>query len=267
MKIWQVDSFTKQPFKGNPAGVMILNEPLSDELMQSISCEMNLSETAFIFLRDNEKPLIRFFTPSIEVDLCGHATLAGAHVYFTEMFPKENLIIFETKSAGNLPVRKSNEGYTMDFPSRPGVKVDIRAIPQYVLNAISTTPPIEAYLARDLMLVYDNEETIRQAQPNFAALAPYENWIIITSKAKDYDFISRFICAGDGILEDPVTGSAHCTLGPYWSKRLNKNKLQTYQASERGGELKVEINQDRVFITSHAVTVIEGTLKNISLTF
>ncbi len=263
MKIWQVDSFTKEPFKGNPAGVMILNHSLSDALMQKISCEMNLSESAFIFLRENKNPLIRFFTPTTEVDLCGHATLAGAHIYFTEMFANENQVTFETKSVGNLPIRKSNEGYTMDFPSRLGEKMDINAIPDYVLNAISTTRPVEAYLARDLMLVYNNEATIRQAKPNFAALENYEKWIIITSQSKEYDFISRFICAGDGLLEDPVTGSAHCTLGPYWAKRLNKNKLHAYQASERGGELHIELDQNRVFITGQAVTVIEGTLKNI----
>ncbi len=266
MKIWQVDSFTKQLFKGNPAGVMIFSEPLSEQLMQSISGEMNLSETAFVFLRQNKNPLIRWFTPSTEVDLCGHATLAAAHIYFTEFFPNEDLVTFETTSVGNLSVQKTNDGYKMDFPSRPGEKIDINTIPQYVLDAISSTPPVDAYLARDLMLVYESEETVRQAKPNFEALNNYENWIIITSQSKDYDFISRFICAGDGILEDPVTGSAHSTLGPFWANRLNKNKLRAYQASERGGELKLELDKNRVFITGRAVTVIEGILKGV-LTF
>lgn len=261
MKIWQVDSFTSEPFKGNPAGVMFLKAPLSEQLMQKISREMNLSETAFIHLRINENPLIRFFTPTKEIDLCGHATLASAHIYFTEIYPNENLVTFDTKSVGSLPVQKSNDGYKMDFPLMAGEKIDINAIPPFVLNAISDISPSEAYLARDLMLVYDDEETILKAKPNFDALSKYEKWIIITSKSKNYDFISRFICAGDGILEDPVTGSAHCTLGPYWAKRLNKNKLYAYQASERGGELIVEINQNRSFITGMAVTVIEADLK------
>lgn len=260
MKIWQVDSFTHEPFKGNPAGVMMLNEPLNESLMQNIAFEMNLSETAFVSL-SQETPLIRFFTPIQEVDLCGHATLAAAHIYLTEIDSKKDQVVFATRQAGNLAITKHALGYTMDFPARPGEKIDIETIPASILEAISPEMPFEVYLARDLMLVYKNEETIRQAKPNFEALKQFDKWIAITSQAKDYDFISRFFCSDEGILEDPVTGSAHCTLGPYWSKKLGKSKLKAFQASKRGGELQIEVEERAVKITGQAVTVLSGHLK------
>ncbi len=261
MKIWQVDSFTNEPFKGNPAGVMILKEALSETLMQNIAFEMNLSETAFVYLIEGKNPLIRFFTPIAEIDLCGHATLAAAHIYLTEVYPDLDEVIFDSKLAGPLAIRKKASGYTMDFPARPGERVDLSSIPPFVLNAISDLQPIEAYQARDLMLIYADEETVRNVKPNFEALKKFDKWIIITSKSKKYDFISRFFCSDDGILEDPVTGSAHCTLGPYWSEKLKKKNLKAYQASKRGGELILEVNNNTVQITGEAITIIEGTMK------
>jgi PhzF family phenazine biosynthesis protein len=260
MKIWQVDSFTNEPFRGNPAGVMILDEPLNESLMQSIAFEMNLSETAFVDL-SKETPVIHFFTPAAEVDLCGHATLAAAHIYLTETYPEKNEVVFATKQAGLLTVNKHSAGYTMHFPLRPGEKIPLERIPSFILKAISDEMPIEAYQARDLMLVYENEATIRNAKPNFEALKQFKKWIAITSAAKDYDFISRFFCSDEGILEDPVTGSAHCTLGPYWCQKLAKKKLNAFQASKRGGELQLEVEEDSIKITGQAVTVLEGTLK------
>ncbi|MBI2790641.1 MAG: PhzF family phenazine biosynthesis protein [Gammaproteobacteria bacterium] len=262
MKIWQVDSFANEPFKGNPAGVMILKESLSDNLMQNIAFEMNLSETAFVLLAEGKAPLIRFFTPMVEIELCGHATLAAAHIILSEIFPEKNKIEFETRWAGKLIIKKNNDKYTMTLPARPGIQVSIDSIPHFVLDAISSTKPIEAYQqTRDLMLVYENEETIYQVQPDFQALNKYDKWIIITSKSKQYDFISRFFCSGDGILEDPVTGSAHCTLGPYWAEKLVKNQLRAYQASQRGGELLVDVNEKSIDITASAITVLDGMLK------
>lgn len=262
MKIWQVDSFANEPFKGNPAGVMILEAALSDNLMQNIAFEMNLSETAFVLLTEDTAPLIRFFTPMLEIELCGHATLAAAHIILTEIFPEKSQIEFETRWAGKLFIKKNIDKYTMTLPARSGIQVNVDSIPNFVIDAISSTKPIEAYQqTRDLMLVYENENIIYQAQPNFQELNKYDKWIIITSKSSQYDFISRFFCSGDGILEDPVTGSAHCTLGPYWAARLAKKQLRAYQASQRGGELLVDVNEKFIDITASAITVLEGMLK------
>lgn len=263
LNFWQVDSFTKQPFKGNPAAVFVLYEELSDDLMRNIAIEMNLSETAFILIREGKNPLLRWFTPSIEIDLCGHATLASAHIMMTEIHPDLNEITFDTKFVGSLRIEKKSNSYCMNFPSRPGDKVEIKDIPNFVFDGLTSEKPIEAYKARDLMLVYKNEKTIHDIKPDFKALKEYPEFIIVTAQSEDnkYDFISRFFCADDGIDEDPVTGSAHCTLTPYWAKKLNKNKLGAYQASKRGGELNVElIIEDRVLISGEAVTLIEGKL-------
>ena len=262
-QFWQVDSFTTEPFKGNPAAVVILKEELSDDLMQNIAIEMNLSETAFIFLRDDANPLLRWFTPMFEIDLCGHATLASAHIYLTELMPELNIVTFDTKFVGPLNVSKANSGYVMDFPSRLGDKLEINTIPDFVLDALTTEArPHTAYKARDLMLVYDDPEVVRNMEPDFNTLMKYKDFIIVTAKSDntEYDFISRFFCADDGIAEDPVTGSAHCTLTPYWSRILGKNAMKAYQASKRGGNLHVEQTGERINITGDAVTVIEGKL-------
>lgn len=262
MKFWQVDAFTDQPFKGNPAAVCILEKPLSDELMQNIAIEMNLSETAFVLLRAGQNPLLRWFTPMFEIDLCGHATLASAHIYLTEIHPELGEVTFGTKFVGPLKVAKRKVGtYTMDFPSRPGEKVDLAAIPQFVFDALSAVKPMEAYKSRDLMLVYESEQDIRDMNPDFNALMKFKEFIIVTAKSSGtYDFISRFFCADDGIAEDPVTGSAHCTSAPYWAEKLNKNQLFAYQASRRGGELLLDVTKDRVAITGSALTVIKGEI-------
>ena len=199
MKYWQVDSFTNKPFKGNPAAVVIIEEQISDELMQNLANEFNLSETAFILI-GGDKTMLRWFTPMSEIDLCGHATLAAAHIYFTELNPSLQEVIFQTKWVGDLKVTRGNGSYSMEFPSRAGDKVDVSSIPESVLKALSQDKPIDAYLSRDLMLVYENERTIREMQPNFEELRNYDKWIIVTSKSVEYDFISRFFCVDDGIL-------------------------------------------------------------------
>lgn len=263
MNFWQVDAFTKIPFKGNPAAVFILREALDNALMQDIAVEMNLSETAFVLIRDGQNPLLRWFTPMSEIDLCGHATLASAHIYLTTLAPEADAVTFDTKFVGPLRVVKNGDAYTMDFPARAGEKIEIGDIPPFVLDALTPDRPVEAYKARDLMLVYENERTIREMNPDFNALMGYKDFIIVTAQSSDprHDFISRFFCADDGIAEDPVTGSAHCTSTPYWSQKLGKTKLNAYQASRRSGDLALEIKADRVLITGNAVTVIEGTMK------
>lgn len=264
LKFWQVDSFAQEPFKGNPAAVFVLDKELDDQLMQNIAVEMNLSETAFILLRDRRNPLLRWFTPMFEIDLCGHATLASAHIYLSEICPGLKEVTFDTKFVGALRVEKKQSRYTMNFPSRPGEKIDIQDIPASVLAGLGIdSKPIEAYKSRDLMLVYEDDQTIHDIKPDFSALAKYDDFIIVTAKSSDkkYDFISRFFCADDGIAEDPVTGSAHCTLTPYWSQKIGKEKLLAYQASKRGGELDLEISGDRVLISGHALTIIDGNMR------
>jgi PhzF family phenazine biosynthesis protein len=263
-KFWQVDAFTNQPFKGNPAAVFVLKEELEDQFMQNIAIEMNLSETAFVLLReDGQKPLLRWFTPTIEIDLCGHATLASSHVLMSKVFPDQNEIVFDTKFAGTLQVSRNKHGYTMNFPSRLGDKIRCDEIPSFVLEALDESKPIDAYKSRDLMLVYEDEKTIREITPDFNSLKNYQDFIIVTAKSNDtkYDFVSRFFCADDGITEDPVTGSAHCTLTPYWANKLGKKKLTAYQASQRGGELGLEVSDDRILMTGQALTLIEGILQ------
>lgn len=258
MKFWQVDSFASEAFKGNPAVVFVLDAPLDDATMQNIATEMNQSETAFI-LKGGEKPLLRWFTPLLEVDLCGHATLAAAHIWLTEIYPDAASVTFSTKWVGDLTVTKNVSGYTMNFPVRAGEKIDVSTIPEEILQSLSDARPIEAWSARDLMLVYPDEQDVRLAKVDFAALRMQKQWIIITAPAKDYDFVSRFFCVDEG-MEDPVTGSAHCTLTPYWAKRLGKVSLKAWQASKRGGGLVLELKDDRVFITGPAVTVFVGEM-------
>lgn len=262
-KFWQVDSFTNIPFKGNPAAVFVHDNPINDELMQNIAIEMNLSETAFIHLRKEQNPMLRWFTPMHEIDLCGHATLAAAQIYFREIEKSANEVIFDTQFVGNLTVRKNESSLTMKFPLRPGDAVSIESIPPFVLESLSDIKPIDARKSRDLMLVFDDEKTVLEMKPHFSALLDYKDFIIVTAKSSNpkYDFISRFFCASDGISEDPVTGSAHCTLAPYWSEKLNKNKMIAFQASKRGGLLSLELQNEHLNITGEAVTIIEGFLK------
>jgi PhzF family phenazine biosynthesis protein len=262
-KFWQVDSFTNIPFKGNPAAVFIHDVDINDDLMQNIAIEMNLSETAFIYLRKDQSPMLRWFTPMYEIDLCGHATLAAAQIYFSEIDKNSTKVIFDTKFVGNITVKKNQSSLTMDFPIRQGEEVSLNSIPTFVLESLSKTKPIYARKSRDLMLVFDDEKTVLEMKPNFNALLNYNDFIIVTAKSNNpkYDFVSRFFCASDGISEDPVTGSAHCTLAPYWAEKLGKQNMTAFQASKRGGLLLLKLNNDRLDITGEAVTIIEGFLK------
>ena len=262
MKFWQVDAFTKEPFKGNPAAVFVLEEEISDELMQNIAIEMNLAETAFVLLRENQNPLIRWFTTTAEIDLCGHATLASSHIYFTEFFPNEPSVTFSTKWVGDLIIKNEQNKYVMDFPLWPGEEKQIQDLPLKTLNALSPIKPVKAFQHRDLMLIYEDEKVVREMHPDMNALLDYKAGIIVTSLTDnpDYDFISRSFWADNTPQEDPVTGSAHCMLAPYWSKQLNKQNMNAWQASPRGGALKLDIEQDRLLITGDAITVLKGEM-------
>lgn len=261
---WHVDAFTDQPFKGNPAAVFILKSPLEDALMQAIAVEMNLSETAFILLREGQKPLLRWFTPMDEIDFCGHATLAASSVYLTEVTPGAGEVTFDTQFVGPLRVKQQGAWLTIDAPSRPGEEVPLEEIPPFVLESLSPTArPIYARKARDLMLVYDDPQAVLEMTPNFYALMAYPEFIIVTAPSPDpqYDFISRFFCAADGILEDPVTGSAHCTLAPYWAKELGKNNMTAWQASKRSGHLELTLKGERLEIAGQTIRLMQGTLQ------
>jgi PhzF family phenazine biosynthesis protein len=260
--IYQIDAFTETLFKGNPAAVVVLDAWLTAEQMQLIAAENNLSETAFIVKTENGYHL-RWFTPVTEVDLCGHATLSAAHVIFEDLNHVSDTIKFSTEFVGELIVKRTApKTYTLNFPSRMGEKIDIESIPSFVLDSLSSHKPIEAYQSRDLMLVYSSPDHVLTQSPDFKTLHGFDKWVIVTSQSHDpsFDFISRFYCAGDGIDEDPVTGSAHCTLVPYWAKTLNKTSLNAYQASPRGGSMNCLLDKDRVFLTGKAVTFLKGEL-------
>ena len=260
--IYQVDAFTTDIFGGNPAAVVPLETWLPDEIMQKIAIENNLSETAF-FIPDGDNFYLRWFTPTYEIDLCGHATLATAYVILTQLYPEKERVTFKTNVAGDLIVSKEGDKLTMDFPVRAGEKLNVKDIPPIVLESMNSPTPIEAYKARDLMLVYDDEEFVRNAEVDFSKMVQYPHAVIITSKTKDekYDFISRFFCPYDmGIPEDPVTGSAHCTLAPYWSEKLGKTKMTARQVSERGGDLHLKIEGDRLNITGQAKLYLKGSI-------
>jgi PhzF family phenazine biosynthesis protein len=223
--------------------------------MQSIAAENNLSETAF-FVPEGDGHRLRWFTPFTEVDLCGHATLAAAFVVFRHLAPWLERVLFQTRS-GPLMVSRSGDRLTMDFPSRPPAAVEAhpRLIPALGM------PPKEVLAARDYMLVYETEEQVRALKPDMAGLREVDRFaVIVTAPGRDCDFVSRFFAPARGVPEDPVTGSAHCTLIPYWSRRLGKKQLFARQVSPRGGELWCEDLGERVHISGQAVEFLSGTI-------
>jgi PhzF family phenazine biosynthesis protein len=255
--IYQADAFTSQLFGGNPAAICPLTEWLPDEVMQTIAIENNLAETAFFVKTDNGYAL-RWFTPEYEMDLCGHATLASAHILFTELGFAEGVIHFETVKAGVLIVKKDGDKYTMDFPSRPPIPIES---PNGLVEALGGKQPLAILRSRDYFLVYPTEENIKDMAPDFFALSKMDTvGVIVTAPGRDVDFVSRFFAPGAGIPEDPVTGSAHCNLIPYWAKKLGKNKLHAYQISSRKGELWCELKGDRVLMSGNAVTYLKGEI-------
>jgi len=257
MKIYQVDAFTEKPFSGNPAGLCVLNEKMDEKLMQNIACEMNLSETAFL-IKEDQGYNLRWFTPNSEVDLCGHATLASAHILWEKGYlKKDREAKFSTK--GGLLTAKMNEGWIeLNFPALPEKRTET---PLELLEALGVEAIYVGKSKFDYLIEVESEEIVATLKPDFMRLLNVPaRGVIVTSKSRKYDFASRFFAPKIGVSEDPVTGSAHCCLGPYWQKKMNKDEFVAYQASERSGVLKVKVVNDRVLISGKAVTVLEGEL-------
>lgn len=255
--MYQVDAFADKPFAGNPAAVCILNSWLADDLLQAIAAENNLSETAFL-VEAKDGFELRWFTPTTEVALCGHATLASAYVLFACRGWSGETIAFHTRRKGTLTVARQGNLLEMDFPATPVNRIP----PPDGLARVLGLPCDEVYAAdEDLMVVLPDEADVRGAAPDLAALAAFEcRGIILTARGVEADFVSRFFAPRYGILEDPVTGSAHCALAPFWASRLGKTQLVARQVSKRGGELSCRSLNNRVYIAGRASLYLSGTV-------
>ena len=256
--LYQVDAFTSRLFGGNPAAVCPLSEWLPDATMQAIAAENNLAETAF-FVPQGDGYLLRWFTPTVEVELCGHATLASGYVVTRILAPERRSVTFDTLKAGPLEVTRDGDRLAMDFPAWPPEEKS--ADPRVL--AVLGAPPAESFVARGRTLaVYDRAEDVAELRPDFAAMRRVEGAdAIATAPGRDgVDFVSRYFAPNYGVDEDPVTGSAHCVLTPYWAARLGKEQLKARQISTRGGELTCTLRGDRVTIAGHAVLYLEGAI-------
>ena len=259
LRITQVDAFTDTPFAGNPAAVCLLPAPRDEGWMQSVAREMNLSETAFL-VRQADGYALRWFTPAVEVALCGHATLASAHVLWEDgHLPSAQQARFHTKS-GLLTGDRVGEWIELDFPAK---REEPAPSPDGLAEALGAAPKYVGRNQFDYLVEVDGEATVRDLTPNHAALATLPvRGVIVTSRASSsgYDFVSRFFAPGSGVPEDPVTGSAHCALGPFWQSRLGKTDFVAYQASPRGGVVRVRVLGERVKLGGKAITVLRGEL-------
>jgi PhzF family phenazine biosynthesis protein len=256
--IWQVDAFTDEPFRGNPAAVCILEDPRTDDWMQGVALEMNLSETAFVVPGDGVFQL-RWFTPACEVRLCGHATLASAHVLWSEeIVDQSHVIEFETLHSGTLSATHRGDEIELDFPARRPERVEA---PAGLVEALGLEPELVARCANDYLVLARDEAQVRRLSPDFSRLGRVEaRGVIVTARGEQHDFVSRFFAPAVGIDEDPVTGSAHCCLCPFWAERLSKKSMVGYQASPRGGVVNVTLSGDRVTLAGAAVTTLRGQL-------
>jgi PhzF family phenazine biosynthesis protein len=258
-KIYQIDAFTDKIFSGNPAAVCILNKWISDDLMQNIAAENNLAETAFA-VRSGNKYEIRWFTPALEVDLCGHATLATAYALFHHFDVDANKIEFYSPHSGVLTVEKAENNFlTLNFPADKLVETQA---PSKLIDSLGKDP-VKIFKGKtDYLLIYSSQKEIEEIEPDFTQLAKLDGrGIIVSAKGNEVDFVSRFFAPQSGVNEDPVTGSAHTSLTPYWSKELNKTKLTAKQLSKRGGELFCEFLGDRVKISGKAVLYMIGEIE------
>ncbi len=255
--IYQADAFTSRLFGGNPAAVCPLTDWLPDATMQQIALENNLAETAF-FVKTDAGFHLRWFTPELEIDLCGHATLASAHIIFTQLGYTDEVIHFTTEQAGTLTVTREGDKYTLDFPSRPPYATEI---PAGLVEALGGKQPLHTLRSRDYFLVYESEDDIINIVPDHAFLSKIDAiGVIVTAPGKEVDFVSRFFAPAASVPEDPVTGSAHCNLIPYWAERMGKNELHAYQLSARKGELWCELKGDRVLMSGNAVKYLKGEI-------
>ena len=263
-RLVQVDAFTSKPFAGNPAAVCVLSGPGEERFMQDVAREMNLSETAFVHA-EGDAWRLRWFTPAVEVDLCGHATLAAAHVFWEDgHLPATAEARFDTRS-GRLTARRAGEWIEMDFPSEPPVAGEV---PEELRCALRVARDGDVSYAgknrMDYLLELRSADHVRALRPDFTLLRTVPTrGVIVTARSdhRDYDFISRFFAPAAGVDEDPVTGSAHCCLAPYWAEKLGKAQLTGYQASARGGVVRAGARGPRVILGGQAVTVFEGTLR------
>jgi len=259
LRITQVDSFTNRAFAGNPAGVCILPRPADESWMLQVASEMNLAETAFLVPQRDGYDL-RWFTPTVEVTLCGHATLASAHVLWEDGHLKSNAQArFHTKS-GLLTADQRGAWIELDFPATPAAPADA---PAGLIEALGAKPRSVARSKFDYLVELEDEAAVRKLDPDLGAIARVPaRGVIVTARADKgkYDFVSRFFAPQSGVPEDPVTGSAHCALAPYWSAKLGKKELMAYQASTRGGEIRLRLDGDRVRLGGQAVTVLRGEL-------
>lgn len=266
LPIFTVDAFTAKPFAGNPAAVIILNEPIKESIMQSIADEINLAETAFVMKeKDNPGFSLRWMTPVMEVDLCGHATLATSHVLWQQGICSESEpILYHTRS-GELTAVKRNEKIELNFPAIP--QKQIKYPPELIAAIGGVLPKYVGMTKWNYIIELENEDAVRNLKPDYNVMLGLPGWgTIITAKADEgnpdgFDFISRFFAPEKGIQEDPVTGSAHCALAPYWAGRLGKTDFKAYQASPRGGVLGVRVEGDRIYLTGNAVSVISGEIE------
>ncbi len=255
--IYQVDAFANRLFAGNPAAVCPLDEWLPDETLQSIAFENNLAETAYFVRNGDGGYKLRWFTPVVEVELCGHATLASAFIIFTELHPDVREARFQTRS-GELVVTREGDLLSMDFPSRPAGEV---SFPPELVDALGGNPE-EVLGAFNYLVIYKTEAEVRALKPNMELLSQVDRFaVIVTAPGDNVDFVSRFFAPKQGVPEDPVTGSAHCTLTPYWSQRLGKKDLHARQISPRGGEVWCTDNGDRVRISGSAVKFLTGIIE------
>ena len=257
--VYQVDAFTDRPFAGNPAAVCLYEDWLPDDVLQSIAAENNLSETAFLVPHlETEEWELRWMTPRCEVDLCGHATLAAAWVLFEEVQPERSKVVFHTKS-GALTVRRRGDGLEMDFPARPPEAAP--QVPKALAEGLGAVPA-EVHLGgtHNFLCVFASEADVAALAPDFVRLKEARRSVIATAPGARSDFVSRYFAPLVGVDEDPVTGSAHCTLAPYWAERLGKKVLAARQISARGGDLEVEVRGRRVLIRGQAVIVLRGEL-------
>lgn len=256
LPIYVVDAFTDRPFAGNPAAICLLDAPADAAWMQRVAAEMNLSETAFL-VREGEGFRLRWFTPEVEVDLCGHATLAAAHVLWSErLLPVDQPARFWTRS-GELVATRAGARIELDFPALP---VEAAVAPAALVEALGVSPIEAARRGDDWLLVLESEAEVRALRPDFGALRKLGCTATVTARGGEVDFVSRFFAPGKGIDEDPVTGSAHCRLAPFWAARIGRSELEAFQASPRGGRLTVRVEGERVRLGGEAVIVLRGQL-------
>ncbi len=260
LTLYQLDAFTDAVFGGNPAAVVPLSDWLPEECLQAIAAENNLSETAFFVPEGDGRFALRWFTPTQEVDLCGHATLASGALILSRLEPHRDAVHFLTRRAGMLTVSRIGDAYRMVLPARPATPV---AVPHAVVEALGGAKPVEALRSRDLVLVYETASTVRTMMPDPARLAAAESASVCVTAPGDrpgLDLVARFFAPNHGIPEDPVTGSAFCTLVPYWHRRLAKPVLTAHQVSNRLGKLSCCLEQDRVVLVGDVVLYLEGTI-------